>query len=234
MPSTPEDDADDEQGRDVPVAGRSGGGVHPSFVRRSVAARGRIAELVASGQDDRVKLTVRDPMSAWARVAVTSLPSGTGSLPVTRASMAGSCTVMVPRLSSFSSTSTMTPAKRLPHAVAQHAGLDEVDDGPLVAVRHLVGLLHGLRQLAQPVEHPAGHLGARTQRHADLAGVAVAEPAQRRGTWAYSEASAECRGWSGSSPTNATYPLPRSSRVHAMTIAAWVGLLGSRVRMKSG
>ena len=86
----PEDDADEEQGRDVPVAGRSGGGVHPSFVRRSDAARGRIAEVVASGQDDRVKLTVRDPMSAWASVAVTSSPSGTGPLPVTRASMAGS------------------------------------------------------------------------------------------------------------------------------------------------
>src|SRR3954454_19360373 len=63
----------------------------------------------------------------------------------------------------------------------EHRGLHEVEHRLLVAAGAMVGLVHRLRQRVQPVQHPRRHVLARAQRHADLARVAVAEPAQRRG-----------------------------------------------------
>ena len=180
---------------EAPAGGH--GGIHPPprrFLRVEYPAW-RLAKLWQSKLFSRsrrrtggrqpvasVKATAREARSAWASVTWTSVPSGSGPSPVTRASTAGSCTVTVPRLSSFSSTSTTTPVEASPPPGAA-ARRPRPGRGPRSRTGGPGGRTPASSRAARAscLEHPAGHLGAGAQRDADLAGVAVAEPAQRRG-----------------------------------------------------
>ena len=148
---------------------------------------------------------------------------------VTGASTAGSWTVMSPACSSFSSTSTTTAAKVSPtrSCSTPASTRSRTAFSYWWARRPDSRIVSG--SSPQLREHPAGTSVAGAQRDADLAGVAVAEPAQRRGDVGV------LRGQRGvlaaaRAPRRRSRrsPLPRSSRVQADDHRGVVGLAPGR------
>ena len=101
---------------------------------------------------------------------------------VTGASTAGSATVTTPRVGSFSFDVDHDRREALPHAVLQQAGLDQVEDHPLVAAARaatdscIVPGSSGSAACTQSGTSVPAHSAMQIS-----AGVAVAEPAQRGG-----------------------------------------------------
>ena len=152
---------------------------------------------------------------------------------VTRASTAGSCTVTVPRLSSRSSRSTMTPSKVSPtRCCSTPASTRSRTAASYRWARRPESRMVSGTTWASPGPSPArrcrhtgprrsrrrsGHRGGVTARYVGVL--------RRQGT---------VDGVGRHLAVEADVPAPAQEAVQAVTIAASLGLPGSRVRMKSG
>ena len=88
--------------------------------------------------------TLRDPRSASASVAVTSLPSGTGSSAADPRLDGGVLDGDRAALVVLGVDVDHDGVELLADPPPEHAGLDQVDDRALVAVGEQVGALHGV------------------------------------------------------------------------------------------